>query len=220
MIAYDFDGIDLDWEYPVTRQGTPQDYDNYVLLCHAIRQAFDTAGHSSIDTHPWLLTMAIPTNPQKLQQGYNLRELSKHIDWFHIMSYDINGAGNENAGSNTDMTYISDTITDSILNQGISPDQLVFGMASYGRSMVLTNKECNTAGCPINGPGYAGCSGEQGFLPYFEIQEEYVTTKQYDSLLINKDTGSMEMILNGGDIFVSFDLDETYEIKREWYLSK
>ena len=218
---HNFDGLDLDWEYPVTRQGTIQDYDNYVLLCQSIRMAFDEAGHSSTDLQPWLLTMAIPTNPDKLSQGYNLRELSKYVDWFHIMSYDINGAWNDVAGSNSDLQYISNTNENSILNEGISSEQLVFGMASYGRSMVLTSpsSECNTSGCPINGPGYAGCSGEQGFLPHFEIMEQYVDAGQYTSLLINKDTGSMEMILDDG-IFVTFDLDETYEIKREWYLSK
>ena len=50
---HNFDGIDLDWEYPVTRDGTGADYNNYPLLCQALRTAFDNAGHGD-----WLITVA------------------------------------------------------------------------------------------------------------------------------------------------------------------
>lgn len=39
-------------QYPVTRQGTPDDYKNYPLLCEAIRKAFNDAGHPD-----WLITV-------------------------------------------------------------------------------------------------------------------------------------------------------------------
>jgi len=225
---YNFDGIDLDWEYPVTRQGSVEDYTNYVLLCESIRLALDEASitnNRQQQGDEYLLTMAIPINPQKLQQGYNLRELSKYIHWFHLMSYDINGAWNEVTGSNTDMEYIITTIEHSILNNGISASQLVFGMASYGRSMILQSPtECNTSGCPISNEvtsnsNLAGCSGEVGFIPLFEIQETYVQSQNYNSLLLNEVSGSMEMIVND-NVWISFDLKESFKIKRDWYLSK
>ena len=213
---YNFDGLDLDWEYPATRQGTPQDYANYPLLVQAIRQAMNASGRE------YLLTMAIPINPDKLAEGYNLRELSMYVDWFHLMSYDVHGGWDDVAGSNTDMEYIQSTIEDSILNRGISPEQLVFGMAAYGRSMTLADPSCKTAGCSIvSGAegGLMGCSGERGFSPYFELREKYVNTRRYESLLINERTKSMEMIVEG-NIFVSLDVEETFEMKREYYLSK
>ena len=93
-------------------------------------------------------------------------------------------------------------------------------MASYGRSMLLTDPEyCITVDCPISGPGMMGCSGEDGFSPYFELRETYVDTGNYQSLLLNEHTGSMEMILDGG-IFVSLDLEDSFALKREYYLSK
>ena len=94
-------------------------------------------------------------------------------------------------------------------------------MAGYGRSMRLTNPDtCVTSGCPIDGPGVTGCSGEDGFSPYFELLETYVDTGDYVSLLLNERTGSMEMILDGGDVYVSFDLEDTFVLKRDYYLSK
>ena len=195
-------------------------------MCESIRNALDEASitNGRQQDDEYLLTMAIPINPLKLHQGYNLRQLSKYIHWFHLMSYDINGAWNELTGSNTDMEYISNTIDNSILNNGIDASQLVFGMASYGRSMILQSPtECNTSGCPIDNEAtnsnVAGCSGEVGFIPLFEIQETYVHSKNYNSLLLNEVSGSMEMIVND-NIWISFDLKESFKIKRDWYLSK
>ena len=221
---YNFDGIDLDWEYPVSRQGSPEDYVNYPLLVSAIRLALDeataTASSTAGNNKRYLLTMAIPINPTKLQEGFDLAKLKKDVDWFHLMAYDIHGAWGTEAGSNTDMNYIENTIENSIFTKGVGGGQLVFGMASYGRSMKLSNPaSCKTAGCPIDGAGMEGCSGEAGFSPYFELKERYVDTRQYESLLINEETKSMEMIVEGG-VFVSLDLDVTFEMKREYYLSK
>lgn len=218
LSLYNFDGVDLDWEYPVTRQGTPEDYDNYPLLVQAIREALTDA--SATTGKEYLLTMAIPVNPEKLDSGYDFTELSKYVDWFHLMSYDIHGHWDEVAGSNTDLEYISTTVDNYILGKGVSGEQMVFGMASYGRSMVLTEPStCSTAGCPISGSTMAGCSGESGFSPYFELKETYVDTGKYQSLLMNDKTASMEMILDGG-IFVSLDIDQTFLLKRDYYLSK
>lgn len=46
MQRYDFDGIDLDWEYPVAddRGGIPEDYDNLVTLLKRLRQRLNQTG--------------------------------------------------------------------------------------------------------------------------------------------------------------------------------
>mmetsp|Transcript_14493 Transcript_14493/g.29061 ORF Transcript_14493/g.29061 Transcript_14493/m.29061 type:complete len:1465 (-) Transcript_14493:99-4493(-) len=212
--AHDFDGIDFDWEYPVTRQGSPQDHQNYPLLLQTLRTTLASANMSDK-----LITVAIPCNPEKLQQGFDLPSLSQSVDWFHLMSYDIHGAWDEAAGSNTDMPYIEMTV-DYILSSGVDPSQLTLGFAAYGRSMTLVDSaSCATAGCPIDGAGIMGCSGEEGFSPYFELKEAFVDTGNYDSLLLNEITGSMEMVVNG-NVWISFDEGESFRIKHDYYLSK
>lgn len=211
LSAYDFDGIDLDWEYPVTRQGTPADYANYPLLCEALRAAFDAAGHPE-----WLITIATAINwDQRLEPGYDLVAMAPHVDWFNIMSYDIYGAWDSTAGANADMVYIQNTM-DQIFALGIPREKLVFGLAAYGRSMKLTSPSCYTAGCPINGAGLTGCHGEAGTLPYFQIMETYVNTGNYDSLVLNPTSMSMELVTGGYQYFTSFDNDVTLKMKNDY----
>jgi chitinase len=79
---------------------------------------------------------------------------------------------------------------------------------------------CSTEGCAINGAGVEGCNGEMGFSPLFDLRQKYVDTGMYDSLLLNEKTGSMEMIIEDGTVFVTFDLEQSFQIKRDYYVSK
>lgn len=46
MRRHNFDGVDLDWEYPVTddRGGVPGDYDNFVTLVRRLRERLNRTG--------------------------------------------------------------------------------------------------------------------------------------------------------------------------------
>jgi len=214
LTTHGFDGIDLDWEYPVTRQGTPQDYVNYPLLCQALRTAFDNAGHAD-----WLITIATSINADKIAQGYDMVEMAKYVDWFNMMSYDIYGAWDSTAGANSDMSYITDTM-DYIFALGVPREQLVLGLAAYGRSSRLSSPSCTTVGCSISGAGLAGCHGESGNMPWFQIKESYIDTMNYDSLYQNPVTGSMEMVSGGNLYFTSFDNEATFNIRYQYAFSQ
>ncbi|KAL7535087.1 hypothetical protein ACHAXR_006266 [Thalassiosira sp. AJA248-18] len=209
--TYKFDGIDMDWEYPVSRQGRPQDKANYPLLLQAIRAAFNTAGRSD-----WLITVATSINLQRLDDGYDMPAMEPHIDWFNMMSYDIYGSFSAEAGSNTDMSYIRTTMAVIFDLWEVPREKLVLGLAAYGRSSRLSNPTCTTPGCPINGAGLTGCHGESGNLPWFQIKRDYVDTGNYKTLELNMNTGSMEMISTDGYLFTSFDNEVTFNIKYQY----
>lgn len=58
MQTYGFDGIDIDWEYPVApeRGGKPADYQNYVSFLKNLRSALGGSGHN------YGLTLTLPSS--------------------------------------------------------------------------------------------------------------------------------------------------------------
>lgn len=60
IIDYDFDGIDIDWEYPGYEEhsGTPEDTENYNLLLRDLRLKLDELGQQTGKFYG--LTAALP----------------------------------------------------------------------------------------------------------------------------------------------------------------
>ena len=82
----DYDGIDLDWEYPET------DQDTALLLSFmtALRETFPSPRYLlSIDAAPWN------------EPAYDVPHLRKVIDWFNIMTYDCAGPWTAHAQLNS-----------------------------------------------------------------------------------------------------------------------
>lgn len=68
LVAYEFDGLDIDWEYLTQRGGIYADKDNFVELIKVLKQKLE----------PWhfLLTMAIPLSKELIQTAYDLQKLA------------------------------------------------------------------------------------------------------------------------------------------------
>lgn len=52
----------------------------------------------------------------------------------------------------------------------MSPDKLVLGIPTYGRSYTLINEDATELGSPADGPGVEGdATREKGYLAYYEV---------------------------------------------------
>lgn len=80
MSFYGFDGVDIDWEYPVApeRSGRPADFQNFPVMLQNLRNAFNAAGKS------WGITITLPSSFFYLQR-FDIVKLEKTVDWFNIM---------------------------------------------------------------------------------------------------------------------------------------
>jgi len=149
--AYGFDGIDIDWEYPVaggleSNTYRPQDKENFTLLMRDVRQALDAAGAD--DGRRYLLTIAAPAGYDKVA-NMEPAEYHRYLDWINVMTYDYFGAWNlaytANHGAfeadlgipsaNPDLRtrYNTKYAMQQYLDAGVPASKLVLGLPFYGR---------------------------------------------------------------------------------------
>ena len=208
---YNFDGLDIDWEFPgdLDHGGRVEDKENLVLMMQAIRDAFDEAGED------FIITVATPVSRTRMGEGFDFPSLLGSVDFFHLMTYNIYSPSQTNfeIGANTDMPYIFRTV-DSMLNATVPPSQIVLGLAAYGRTYVLADPLCATAGCSFVEGATGGCGGTRGFMPYFTI-EEYLESGKYQSQYWNPKTGTAELFVDE-NLFISYDDQDSYALKNNY----
>jgi chitinase len=96
-----FDGVDIDWEYPVggglsTNAKRPEDKANFTLLMAELREKLDAQG--ALDGCRYLLSFA-GASGTFFANNTELKKLADYVDFAVIMTYDMHGPW---AGSLTD----------------------------------------------------------------------------------------------------------------------
>ncbi|KOX77106.1 Chitotriosidase-1 [Melipona quadrifasciata] len=172
---YNFDGFDVDWEYPNQRGGQPADKENFVILLKELREEFNKYGY--------VLSAAVGAAEMSASQSYLISEMSQYPHFINLMAYDFHGSWENVAEINAPL-YASSTefgeeaelnVNSAVkywLGQGAPANKLVVGIPAYGRSFTLSNPSYNTVGSPTIGPGLPGpYTQEGGMLGYNEICE-------------------------------------------------
>ncbi len=173
---YDFDGLDIDWEYPGSgeRGGYPADRKNYVALLADFHAAMRAEAKRS-GKPELLLTIAAPSSLWFLG-GFMLDQIHPHVDWINLMAYDYYGPWSHQTGANAPLsadstpngnTYIARSV-ENYLDQNVPPEKIVLGIATYARTFAGVGSAAY--GVSSTAAGFGGrCTGENGVLAYFEL---------------------------------------------------
>lgn len=83
---YNFDGIDIDWEYPgyEDHSGTPADTVNYNLLLRELREKLNELGDRTGKFYG--LTAALPCGPNNIA-NIDIESVAKYLTEFNLMTY-------------------------------------------------------------------------------------------------------------------------------------
>ncbi|MDG2307084.1 MAG: glycosyl hydrolase family 18 protein [Candidatus Binatia bacterium] len=184
MLDYGFDGIDIDWEYPVggglpANTTRPEDKENFTLLLQELRAQLDA--QESLDGGEYQLTIAAPAGPSAYAH-YELDEIAHVVDWINLMAYDFHGAWESTTGLHAPLHAASDdpspdpvvrtefnvnAAVQAYLAAGVPNEQLVLGMGIYGRGW--TGVPTSNAGLFQSATGAAPGTWEPGNYDYRDI---------------------------------------------------
>ncbi|XP_046990556.1 probable chitinase 10 [Schistocerca americana] len=215
---HDFDGLDMDWEYP---KGT-DDKKNFVLLLKELREAFE-AEAQEVKQSRLLLSAAVPVGPDNVRGGYDVPAVASYLDFINLMAYDFHGKWERETGHNaplyapsSDSEWRKQLSVDHAANMwvklGAPKEKLVIGMPTYGRTFTLSNPSNFKVNAPASGGGKAGdFTKEGGFLAYYEVCDMLKKGATY----IWDDEMKVPYAVMG-DQWVGFDDERSIRHKMKW----
>ena len=153
------DGLDFDWEYPGATDipdsvpGSPEDGDNYLAFLQSVKSKLPSGK---------TLSIALPASYWYLR-GFPVDKMAKVVDYFVYMTYDLHGQwdyGSKWASPGCPSgsclrSHVNITETHTALSMvtkaGARANQVMLGVASYGRSFGMKDSACTGPTCEFTG---------------------------------------------------------------------
>lgn len=217
---YGFNGVDIDWEYPVAgglsaNVSRPEDKTNFTLLLQKLREKLNA--QSAADGKKYLLTIAGGAGSYYLS-NIEPSAVASYVDYINVMTYDMHGNWDQYTDFNaplytpaeTSPQYkISiDTSVNNWLSKGVPASKLVVGMPFYGYIY-------NGATGGNNGLYQTFTSGSS--ISYDKIAANYLTNASFNKFF--HPDARVPWLFNGL-VFISYDNEQSLTEKAKYIMQK
>ncbi|KAL4571395.1 hypothetical protein LXL04_018154 [Taraxacum kok-saghyz] len=169
---FEFDGVDLDWEFPET----PTDMKNFRRLIHEWRIAVQKESKST-GMPRILLSAATYYSPvltlDDIYRKYPVASINRNLDWINAMCYDYRGSWDLSATGAPALLYDPNSNVSTSyglqawIKEKIHREKLVMGLPLYGRTWQLKDPVLYGIGAPAVDMG----PGDEGTMSYLEVEK-------------------------------------------------
>ncbi|XP_071054191.1 probable chitinase 2 isoform X1 [Onthophagus taurus] len=140
---YDLDGLDLCWLYPSKRDGSVYDRIGFIQLLKEMKRQFEPFNYT--------LSALLSASYDTIDTGYDVKELTKIVDFMNMNTYDFNGFWSDDIQPNSPLygadRWNVDYAISYMIKLGADPQKLILGIPLYGRVFISTN---NTNSSTLN----------------------------------------------------------------------
>jgi chitinase len=224
MVEYDFDGIDMDWEYPCIDaagiDARPEDKFNFTKAMWLMRAKIDAL--SILTGRKYHLSMAVGCGSPRYAHIMELEELGTFLDEINLMSYDMRQGGAEKTGHHTNLFNNPDDKSlasakyaiDLFVEHGVPVEKLVIGAAFYGRGW--TGVEPGESGTGLHAK--SSRTPHKGWNVYSTLSDpEWLKENNFTR---HWDDAAKAPYLYNGDAFISYDDPESVAHKIKYVMER
>jgi len=210
----DYDGIDVDWEYP----DTEKEIFGFERLTRRLRKGLDAIGDQK--KRRMVLTMAASSNPGSLR-WLKKDFLLETMDWINVMTYDYTGDWTNYAGHHSPLFASSKqpagparstelTMKYLLEERGIPSDRLAVGIPLYGRGFAVKEPYASTKDAPKGGVPRGG-----DYKNIHRLLHEQGWIRQWDD-----QTKNPWLIAADRSVVIGYDDDESVALKTDWAMKQ
>lgn len=210
---YDYDGIDLDWEYPDTNI----EIVGFERLSRRFRKLLDELGKKK--NRSMLLTMAAAAHPKTLD-WLRTDFLLETMDWVNIMTYDYFSSWAVFAGHHSPLFASSRLPEDEVLSteltmkylleeKGLPADRLTVGIPLYGRVFAVSEPYSSNVDKPK--PRKAAAN----YVEIYMLQKKENWTRWWDD-----ETKTPWLFAPDDSEIICYDDSESIAIKTGWAMKQ
>ncbi len=207
LTTYDFDGIDLDWEFP----SGPAEMKGFTKMVLCLRNAMNQLEAES--GRHYSLSLAGAADSGELS-GINYDEVLPYLDYVFIMGYNLYGTWSDKTNFNAPMYapgeekytgYSLYNIVETYINGGVPGNKLVLGLPLYGYVLPVKSTDNNGLYQPFESVSY-----DTAYESCRNVYANYLGKEGYTEFW---DEDTQSPYLFGENTFIGFENEKSITAK-------